>query len=89
MENSLIKDFSLPELIKKWIAEQDLVKAKWSIKPEKTNHDMVLVSGTLIVKIGNKSYSLKGSCQTNRNEASIGQALQALNQDMLEILKNI
>lgn len=73
----------LSTLLKNWIPEDRKANALWEVK-ESTETDSVTVRGTLKVTIENcEPYVLACHCDTQNDDDSIGRALQALNEKLL------
>lgn len=77
----------LKSLENEWIRDDENVHVQWIIK--ETEEKNVEVSGILIITVDNITFDVKRSCNTSKDDESIGRAMQAINSDILSLLKKI
>lgn len=76
----------LQAIVRDWIQDDGNVKAKWEI--QETEENQVVVTGILMVTIDTNVYKVTGSSRTTNDDESIGRAMQAINDGILNNLYN-
>ena len=77
------------ELLEKWVSKEDLTNAKWTVNVEKDSPNSVNVSGTIDIIINGEKHSETVNSIVEDKPDSIGQALQSLNQALLQKINKL